>query len=342
MSSYVDILTQELPPISPPRIGLSLASFFCGGGGFDLGFRSAGIELLYANEINPIPAKVYEANLGHTPVLGDIREQKTFPKGIDIVTGGFPCVTFSTQGSRLGIIDDIAGKLYLELCRVIKQIQPRYFIAENVKGLLSANHGDAIKVIMSTFANLGYQVQYRLINMAEHGVASRRERVIIVGIRNDLVSNNIRFLYPLQTHNANDKNKKAWFANAYTMEDIYDPNSIQQQKGVKPTTSSLHSPDRSRTTYVSSERVFNIKVIPATITSGGSAPFIRKPDGTTRRMNIRESARAQSFPDWYKFCELDGIGHDNAKYVIGNAVPPLYAKKIAQAIVDYDRRLNKC
>jgi DNA (cytosine-5)-methyltransferase 1 len=197
---------------------MRLASFFCGAGGFDLGFRSAGFTLAFASDYYPRAAETFTANLGHAPKLGDIRDvvADDIPEGIDVVTGGFPCVTFSTAGRRAGLVDDINGKLYLELCRMIETIKPRYFVAENVRGMLSANGGKAIKLVLAAFLRLGYRTGYELVNMAEHGVPQTRERVIFVGVRLDQWRGS--FVFPKKTHRLlNDKKASAWLSPARSL-----------------------------------------------------------------------------------------------------------------------------
>jgi len=202
---------------------MRLASFFCGGGGIDLGFRSAGIELAFASDYWIGAVKAFTHNLGHAPLHSDIREvdETKLPKDIDIVTGGFPCVTFSTAGGRAGVDDDINGKLYLELCRVITQIKPRYFVAENVKGIISANGGNAIKLVTAAFLRLGYRTEWQLVNMAEHGVAQTRHRVFFVGVRLDQWRGS--FSFPKKTHRLRgDKKADPWLPVAVSLKQAID------------------------------------------------------------------------------------------------------------------------
>lgn len=199
--AYARYIATELPKDAPNACGLRLVEFFCCGGGFGLGFRSAGYELAFANDISSTAAATYARNLGHTPIVRDIRKIgiADYPEGIvDVLTGGFPCVTFSMAGKRLGVQDDIHGKLYLELCRAIQEIRPRYFVAENVEGMISSNGGRDLKIVLAEFLRLGYRTTVQLINMAEHGVPQTRKRVVFVGVRIDQWRGG--FLYPKKTH----------------------------------------------------------------------------------------------------------------------------------------------
>jgi DNA (cytosine-5)-methyltransferase 1 len=217
--AYASLLAAELPRAPPPGNGMTLASFFCCGGGIDLGFRSAGFRTTFANDIHQAAADTFEGNLGHRPLLRTIREvgPADYPASApDVVTGGFPCVTFSMAGRRAGVTDDENGKLYLELCRVIRELNPRYFVAENVKGMLSANGGQAVKLVLAAFLRLGYRTSYELVNMAEHGVPQTRERVIFVGVRLDQWRGS--FLFPRRTNRLrDDRRAKMWLPPARTL-----------------------------------------------------------------------------------------------------------------------------
>ena len=218
-SAYAHLLVSELPKVAPTSSSMRLASFFCCAGGIDLGFRSAGFQLAFANDISAKACDTYRANLGHAPVHRDIREigPSDYPGGeIDVVTGGFPCVTFSMAGRRMGVTDDLNGKLYLQLCRVISEIKPRYFVAENVEGILSANGGAAVKLVTAAFLRLGYRTAYELVNMAEHGVPQTRKRVIFVGVRLDQWRGSFRF--PVKTRRLyDDKAAPRWLPLARTL-----------------------------------------------------------------------------------------------------------------------------
>ena len=179
---------------------LKVASLFCGCGGTDVGllgnfeylntkYSGNNMEIVYANDIDENACKLFEDNFGIKPDNRDIREVSSDElPDFDILTGGFPCQSFSVVAQnpkRLGIKDD-RGKLFFEMCRILREKQPMCFIAENVKGILSANKKEAFPLIIEEFEKSGYSVTYSILNSVKCGVPQKRERVIIVGFRKDL------------------------------------------------------------------------------------------------------------------------------------------------------------
>jgi len=183
---------------------LKVIDLFSGVGGLSYGFaHDDSFEIVAANEILPNMAKAYSLNHPTAKVYAeDIKDfnAKKIEKDlnikvgeIDIIVGGPPCQAYSTVGKRL--IDDPRGKLFQEYYRVLKEFNPKLFLFENVKGLLSMQGGELLKTIISLFESLGYRVQYKLLNAADYGVPQIRERVVIIGSK--LETN---FQYPEPTH----------------------------------------------------------------------------------------------------------------------------------------------
>lgn len=177
---------------------------FAGVGGLSYGFaHDDEFEIIAANEILEPMAKAYSSN--HPSVmmynkdikdfsLDDLTRDLGVKKGdIDIVVGGPPCQAYSTVGKRL--IDDPRGKLFQEYYRILKELRPKLFVFENVKGLLSMQGGDLIKTIIALFESIGYHMQMRLLNAADYGAPQIRERVILVGTLDSKP-----FIYPKPTH----------------------------------------------------------------------------------------------------------------------------------------------
>jgi DNA (cytosine-5)-methyltransferase 1 len=338
-AGYADMLAHELPRDPPPSRGQRLGSLFCGAGGVDLGFRSAGFELAFANDLYERAAESYGANLGHAPLVRDVRGvlAADLPAGLDVVAGGFPCVTFSMAGRRAGLVDDLNGKLYLELCRVIREARPRYFVAENVRGMLSANGGNAVKLVLAAFLRLGYRTAYELVNMAEHGVPQTRERVVFVGVRLDQWRGSFRF--PPRTRRlAGDKRADRSLPLARTLReaigDLPPPGErlVGQLAGDSVVGEGGNLRRRGHTQYQHTKpRPAESPSMPS-IASMSNVVVVN--DKELRRMTVRECARVQSFPDWYEFRGSQADGYRQ----VGNAVPPLYAKRLALALIAYDGR----
>ena len=182
-------------------------SLFSGCGGLDLGFKggfrflgkkypSNDFKVVWANDIDKNACYTYKNYFGHAIVMGDIREillnqnmtlfNNPIPTDVDVVLGGFPCQDFSHAGKRKGFSSQ-RGTLYQAMSDIIQRTKPLVFLAENVKGLLTMYGGAAVRQIISDFEGLGYHVSYKLLLTADFGVPQKRERVIIVGTRKDLL-----------------------------------------------------------------------------------------------------------------------------------------------------------
>ncbi|MGL5125653.1 MAG: DNA cytosine methyltransferase [Fusobacteriaceae bacterium] len=178
---------------------MKIISLFAGAGGMDLGFKEENFDIIWANDFNEDAVKTYKKNIGNHIVLGDITKisSKEIPgkQGeVDLVIGGFPCQGFSIANKNRSM-EDHRNFLYLELLRIIKDKQPKFFVAENVKGLLSMEKGKIIEMIKNDLADIGYKVDYKLLNAANFGVPQARERVIIIGNRLGLENP-----FPEETH----------------------------------------------------------------------------------------------------------------------------------------------
>ena len=177
---------------------LKIISLFAGAGGMDLGFKNAGFDIVWANDFDPDSVKTYRRNFGNHIVLGDIEKIRTnhMPDNPDVVIGGFPCQGFSI--ANLGrSVDDSRNKLYKQMLRVIRVKKPKYFVAENVAGILTLGKGIVMQKIIKDFRSIGYKVDYKLLNAADYGVPQARRRVFIIGNRLNLENP-----FPKQSHQA--------------------------------------------------------------------------------------------------------------------------------------------
>lgn len=175
---------------------MKVASLFSGCGGLDLGFIQAGFEVIWANDFFKEAVETYRANIGDHIVYGDITKipSSDIPNDFDILLGGFPCQGFSVANIKRSMEDE-RNFLYKELMRLIKDKKPKFFVGENVKGLLSMQKGKVIEMIVEDFKSLGYKVDYKLLKASDYGVPQNRERVVIIGNRLGLENK-----FPKPTH----------------------------------------------------------------------------------------------------------------------------------------------
>lgn len=174
----------------------TVVGLFAGCGGLDLGFKKAGYDILWANDFDPDSVRTYRHNIGNHIHLGDISKvaTKDIPSNFDVLLGGFPCQGFSVANTKRSMKDK-RNFLYLEMLRILKAKKPKFFLVENVKGILSLQKGDVIKMIMNDFSKIGYKCEYRLLRASDYGVPQHRDRVFIMG--NRLKKENS---FPLKTH----------------------------------------------------------------------------------------------------------------------------------------------
>lgn len=174
----------------------TVAGLFSGCGGLDLGFINSGFDVVWANDFFKEAVETYKKNIGNHIILGDITKipSSEIPNDFDVLLGGFPCQGFSIANIKRSMEDE-RNFLYKEMLRIIKDKQPKYFVAENVKGLLSMQKGKVIEMIVNDFQELGYDVDYKLLKASDYGVPQNRERVFIIGNRLGLKNP-----YPQKTH----------------------------------------------------------------------------------------------------------------------------------------------
>ena len=300
---------------------MRIVSLFSGAGGLDYGFTMAGHTIVWANDIFCDAVLTYKRNIGDHIVCEDITKvsSEEIP-ACDMVIGGFPCQGFSVANVKRHEDDD-RNVLYLQLLRVIKEKQPRFFLAENVKGILTLGGGKVFERIMEDFRSLNYSVQYKLLNAADYGVPQKRERVIIVGVRNDV---DFKYTYPKPTHNQEGDNGLAkWVSSSEALSILPDPDM--------PNDIANHVYSKYKLNingYIGHRLLDPEKPAPTVTARGddkGGVVILPHPNGQ-RRMTCRELATIQSFPVDYYF-----EGKPSSIYrQIGNAVPPMLAYNIAK------------
>lgn len=319
---------------------LRVASLFCGCGGTDVGllgnfdflgkhYDSNSMEIVYANDIDDNACNIFKENFKITPDSRDIREVKSeeLPE-FDILTGGFPCQSFSIiaqNPKRLGVKDE-RGKLFFEMCRILRERQPKCFIAENVKGILTANKRSAFPLIIKEFEDSGYDVQYRILNSADYGVPQKRERVIIVGFRKDL---NILFDFP----DAEIESEDGYAPLKEVIEDDVDEKYYFSDRAVAGMMKKRESMNKGRAQDIN-KPCNTVGAHLAKVSLNSTDPVLMQ-GSRYRRFTPREVARIQSFPD-----EFELVGSEAAQYrALGNAIPPVMFWYVARAV---KARLQEC
>lgn len=313
---------------------LRVASLFCGCGGTDVGllggfeflgkkYSSNNTEIVYANDIDSNACTIYEKNFGIKPDIRDIRTVKSdeLPQ-FDILTGGFPCQSFSIVAQnpkRLGVKDD-KGKLFFEMCRFLREKQPICFIAENVKGILSANNKSAFPIIIKEFEESGYNVSYKLLNAVNFGVPQKRERVFIIGIRKDIGK---AFDFSVL------KNSDTPTPLSAVVETNVDDRYFFSQKAVDGMMKKRTAMNKGRAQDLS-KPCNTVGAHLAKVSLNSTDPVLQIGD-RFRRFTPREVARIQSFPETFEL-----VGTESAQYrALGNAIAPVMFWHVADAIVKY-------
>jgi DNA (cytosine-5)-methyltransferase 1 len=294
---------------------MQIVSLFSGAGGLDLGMVKAGHHIVWANDFDPDSCATYKANIGDHIVCGDISKVKLEEiPDCDVVIGGFPCQGFS-MANMLRSGEDERNKLYKQFQRIVKGKRPQYFIAENVRGILSLDGGEAIKKIVGDFTKAGYRVKYKSFNTADYGVPQSRVRVIIAGTRNDLPVD-LDFQFPESTHN-----KKTWVSVTTALAKIPEPDAKHRL------TNHIYSKYKvTNRNFTGHRETDPNKPSPTILARGngkGGVCAIQHPLNH-RRMSVRESAVIQTFPLTFTFQGSMGSMYRQ----VGNAVPVHFAKQI--------------
>ncbi len=325
---------------------MKLVTFFAGAGGLDLGFSKAGFDVIWANEYDKEIWETYEKN--HTEVYLDKRSITDIPSDevpdCDGIIGGPPCQSWSEAGALRGISDK-RGQLFYDFIRILADKQPKFFLAENVSGMLLPVHDNAVKNIKSMFKACGYNLSFQLLNVSDFGVPQDRKRVFFIGYRSDL---GLHFDFPKPTTSDNkirlreaigdlkDSALPALTGHLTNGENCLIPNHEYMTGGFSPI-------------YMSRNRVRSWDQVSYTIqASGRHAPihpqapkmqlvkenvriFVEGQEHLYRRLSVRECARIQTFPDDFHFYYKNiAAGYK----MIGNAVPVRMAHILAKKILE--------
>ena len=325
---------------------MKIASLFSGCGGLDLGFTKAGFEMVYANDFDKVCWETFEKNHGvkiDGRSIVDVKSDEI--PDVDGIIGGPPCQSWSLAGAMRGIKDE-RGQLFYQYIRILKDKKPKFFLAENVPGLISSAHISEFNKIIAEFEKLGYNVTYKLLDARDYGVPQERKRVIVVGLRKDLGKT---FEFPKPTHKKGNEERSEWLTLKEALAGLPEAKPAKE-KNKKNEDLSFSNQEYMNggfsTIYLSRNRKKEWNQPSFTIQAGGRhAPL--HPDSAKmkklgpdkwefegknpkyRRLSVRECARIQTFPDDFIFY-YNSIA-DGYK-MIGNAVPVRLAEAMARKI----------
>ena len=314
---------------------------FAGAGGLALGLEQAGLDGICFVEFDADACNTLRANRPNWNVICDDVHNVDFRVAaglVDVVTGGAPCQSFSYSGKKLGF-EDTRGTLFHEFARCVKEVQPKMFLFENVRGLLSHDHGRTFTTILDVFEALGYQIQHQVLNACYYGVGQKRERVIVIGIRNDL-ADRIHFEYP-QPDEQWTTLRQALDGVPESEGETYSERKRAVMELVPAGGCWVDLPDEVARDYMGksyfsgggrrgmARRISWDEPCLTLTTSPSQKQTERCHPEQTRPFTVREYARIQAFPDDWQF-----TGSIGQKYKqIGNAVPVELARRVGVQIV---------
>ena len=340
-------------------MSLEIASIFSGCGGLDYGWAKQGARFLFANDFNKHACASYRANFKKILSVdvehlreGDLNvEWKHIPEEVDLLIGGFPCQSWSLMGNRKGF-DDERGQLFFTTLKIIKDKRPKFFILENVAGLLSHDDGKSLQMILENLRNSGYDVIYRLLDFSEYDVPQRRRRVIFWGKREDqktkleslipqksfngpiylgpLLKSIERYPQNLTQHNQTKDKHRDWAELLLPGENLtyLSDDELQKRYYIKYSKSALDTfiksrPKGRRPVY----KLDPLKVAPTMVFNGGTNIPWHPWNG--REITVREAAIIQTFPLGFEF-------HGKLKdqyHQIANAVSPRFSEHLAETFI---------
>ncbi len=348
IASMVNTKWEEECHVTPARDFTSI-ELFAGGGGLALGMEKAGFRHVLLNEFDKSACATLRRNRpGWNVVEGDIHgvSFKDYEGKVDFLSGGFPCQAFSYAGNKGGF-EDARGTLFFELARAVKEVKPKVFMGENVKGLYTHDNGHTFEVIKSVISDLGYTlVEPRVLKAIQYQVPQKRERLILIAIRNDL-ADKVTFRYP------SPFNRVVTLRDAFFKGILYDcdvPESIGQKypqrkkeimEQVPMGGNWKDLPDELQREYMKGSyflgggktgiaRRLSLDEPSLTLTCAPAMKQTERCHPTeTRPLTVREYARIQTFPDDWEFC-----GNMTAQYKqIGNAVPVNLAAAVGRSLI---------
>ena len=316
---------------------LTTVSLFSGCGGFDYGAKCAGVDIVWANDIDPCATTAYHRVLRDVELYeGDIRDVKTFPQA-DILIGCYPCTGYSLAARRRwhdeeerNLFANDTNFLYREFMRALRQVRPKYIFVENVGGLKSAEQGWFFQAQIQGFKGNGYRTEYRVLNACDFGVPQSRKRLFIVAVRDDV---DFEYSFPEPTHGPGRKYPYKVLRDA--IEGM--PPWPQGEYCDYPFHGHYLTRNRKRKwnepSYTIVAHSHHIPLHPMGKPMKYIAKDIWETQGkSNRRLSWVECARVQGLPS----TTIPSGSLDDKYRVIGNAVPPILGKILVKPIVDFE------
>lgn len=301
---------------------LKVAGFFAGASGIELGFSQVGFNIVYANEINPLAAKIYEANFKHKVDIKDIKDVSDVPD-CDIIVGGFPCQSFSVAGLKLGFSDKVNGNCFFELARIIKFKNPKAFILENVKGLVNHDKGKTLYIIKNTLKELGYHLHINIYNAKEYAnIPQNRERIFIIGFKDEKAHKRYRPLEKIPL----TKSIKDFVDFDSCDEEIKQEHKIYLQ---------FNEIKKERIYYLHRNELRTLKdnIAPCLLANmgkgGNNKPLIKTNDNKLRWLTIQECFKLQGYPSDFIYPQ---VSKTQLYIAAGNSIVVPLIKRIALSI----------
>ena len=343
-----DVVQFRTEPVKYPKIRkFTTIELFAGAGGLALGIENAGFDTLGLIEFDKDASDTLKENRPNWNVINDdianiscldLQQYFGLKKGeLDLLSGGAPCQSFSYAGKRLGL-EDARGTLFYHYAKFLEQLQPKMFLFENVRGLLTHDKGRTYKTITDIFESTGYTIQKKVLNAWDYGVAQKRERLITIGIRNDLVDKT-HFDFP-EPHDYKPVLRDILLDCPKSEGTPYSEYKRKIFELVPPGGYWRDIPEDIAKEYMKScwymeggrtgilRRLSLDEPSLAVLTSPSQKQTDRCHPLEARPFTIRENARCQSFPDDWKFCGSVGSQYKQ----VGNAVPVNLAYEIALKI----------
>ena len=323
---------------------LKFIDLFAGLGGIRLGFEQAcqereiETECVLTSEIKPYAIQTLKHNHHHENFVGDIFQvnNEDIPN-FDFLFGGFPCQSFSTVNPNKDTNDDRAN-LYKELVKILKAKQPKFFVCENVKGLVTLQKGEILKKVITEFESVGYKVKYKVLLASNFGIPQKRERVFIIGVRNDV---NVDYKFPIDTHSeTNLFSTKKWvpLKKVIPLLAIDEEKYYFSQRAVEGMKNAKNNMKRGLYQDLDGQCLTVTSHLAKTSLNSRDPVLLVNPEKEIyRRFTPREAASIQSFPESFLF----PVSETQAYKQIGNAIPPVLMWHVANALAESCKKVFK-